>query len=365
MTFKAQPLFPGMLHDCASRLGRNRSMSAVSPDEDDITAMGWSGVLIPERFGGSGGTVADLAAIIDGLAPYGVLLPVIERCAIAPILLGAVEGNPENEQFLAHAASGDIRVAPLVGSTGDWTRKRVDASTSGEGFTLTGQVNGVDVTKGATHYLILSDMASGDDTRAALFLVAAQSLPAPLREYRTIDGFQTADFVLSGFAVPASACIAVGHPVESAIAQAESVAMLMTCVDCVSTIGALVEQTAEYLNNRVQFGVALSTFQALRHRLADVYIRYESSRGLVEQNLRITDPKLLANRRDLRLAKLCVGEASRFAAQSTIQLHGGMGVSEEMLAARLAKRLLTNEFRYGDRLRQAAMLSTKTMEVAA
>ena len=132
-----------------------------------------------------------------------------------------------------------------------------------------------------------------------------------------------------------------------------------TCVDSVATLGALIEQTIAYLNGRVQFGVAIATFQAPRHRMADVYVRYESVRGMVEECVRGDGLEHSAHLRHLRLMKLCVGDIGRFAAESAIQLHGGMGMSEEVLAARLAQRLLANEFRYGDRLFHATALSAQ------
>lgn len=361
MTFIAKPIFPGMLYDAAARLSHDYSDNTTDSDEDIIATMGWPSVLIAEKYGGSDGTIEDLAAIVEGLAPRGIRLPVVERCAIAPILLHAAAGDDQNERWLCRLADGTARIAPLVGSSPGLSRTRLVATPSATGFRLDGIVEGVAVAASATHYVLLATIPGNDQgaTRAALFVVGADALPEPLRRYQTIDGCYTTDFAFRSFAADAKDCIAVGKPVDRAIQYAEDVALVITCVDSVATLGALIEQTIAYLNGRVQFGVQLSTFQVLRHRLVDMYVRYESARGMVEQCVRAGGLNRSTHLRNLSLMKLCVGETGRFSAETAIQLHGGMGMCEEVLAARLAQRLLASEFRYGDRLFHSTALSTR------
>jgi hypothetical protein len=205
----------------------------------------------------------------------------------------------------------------------------------------------------ATHYLIFAKQTSSDE--ALIFLVAAAELPAPTKHYRSIDGVQTVDLTFENTAVPNRQCLIQGPEAVAAITAAQNMALLATSVDTVSAMGSLLEQTIQYLKTRTQFEVTLSSFQALRHRTVEMYVRYESARGMLQECLRhsLTDTD---QPRRLALLKLCLGEAARFSAQAAIQLHGGMGMSEETLAARLAQRLITNEYRYGDRLFHAKAL---------
>jgi alkylation response protein AidB-like acyl-CoA dehydrogenase len=361
MAFKFEPLFPGMLHDAASRIAQDQPEGPSRDEQDLIAAMGWPAVLVAEQYGGVGGTVADLAAIVEGLAPRGVRLPVVERCALAPVLLRVTAADPRAERWLRSLADGAARIAPLVDTSEGLAQSPPIATESAGGYALNGVVRGVDISVEATHFLILATLASDDRQTAqpVLFIVGADSLPVPTRKYATIDGRLTADFEFQAHAIDSSDCIASGETVGQAVQEAENIALAITCVDTVATLGALIEQTAAYLSNRVQFGVALSTFQVLRHRLVDVYVRYESSRGMVAQFLREADVDCNAQRRNLQLMKLSLGETARFAAESAIQLHGGMGMSEEVLAARLAQRLLASEFRFGDRLFHSSALTVE------
>jgi alkylation response protein AidB-like acyl-CoA dehydrogenase len=124
----------------------------------------------------------------------------------------------------------------------------------------------------------------------------------------------------------------------------------------VSAMGAALEQTVGYLNTRVQFGQPLASFQALRHRTVDLYVAYETARALMRHLLEQAEAGTPWAARELSLAKLHIGPAARAFAKEVIQLHGGMGLTEELAAVRLAKRLLLVEFEYGDSITRAEAL---------
>lgn len=361
MAFTRQPMSPGMLYDAATRVAAD----AQSGDDgrDVIAEMGWPLVLIPEAIGGMGGTLVDLTAIVEGLAAHGSRLAAIERCAIAPLLLQAAPANP----WLAGLAEGTMSVAPLIGGARGLAVERIAAQPAAGGYRLSGTVRGVQLASTPTHWLVLASIAgeNGAAARSAIFVLDAGQLPAPSAAHVSMDGRRTADFELAGLAVAADRCIAAGSAADAAIAQAGQAALAMICVDTVAALGAMVEQTVVYLNNRVQFGVALSTFQALRHQLVDVYIRYESGRGMITSFLAEAGRDAAGDARRLSLIKLALGEGARFSGETVIQLHGGMGMSEETPAARLAQRVLANEFRFGDRFAHSATLSLRPEPVPA
>jgi alkylation response protein AidB-like acyl-CoA dehydrogenase len=128
----------------------------------------------------------------------------------------------------------------------------------------------------------------------------------------------------------------------------------------VAALAALIRHTVSHLKERHQFGVALSSFQALRHRTADMYVRYLAARGLLVHAFAEHDRMAPDLSRTLQLMKVSLAESARACAEAAIQMHGGMGMSEEVLATRLAQRLITSEFRYGDRLLHSARLLSPT-----
>ena len=355
MTFTTQALVEGPVFDSALRFAANYTGQQQADNLDPIIEMGWAATLIPEQEGGAGGNLDDLVAIIDGLGQHALALPLLERCALTPLLLAAVEQPAMRRRWLNGIANGTYAISTLCTTQPDLGLDALNATidSGGECFTLQGHLLGTTLSTHVTHYLVLAKQTHTE--QAVMFLMDATALPSPTKHYRSIDGVQTVDIMFENISIPIAQCLAQGIPADAAIAAAQNMALLATAVDTVSALGSLLEHTIQYLKTRTQFDVTLSSFQALRHRGVEMYVRYESARGMLQECLRhaLTDPE---QTRRLRLLKLCLGDTARFCAQAAIQLHGGMGMSEETLAARLAQRLITNEYRFGDRLFHAKAL---------
>jgi alkylation response protein AidB-like acyl-CoA dehydrogenase len=343
-------LFPGMLLDAAGRYAQDHAGAQELPG-DPIRELGWTATIVPEEAGGVGGTMADLGSVVEGLATHGLHLPVVETCAVVPLLLQAA--SPDiGYRWLEAVADGSSQVAPLTALSASLEDTVVQARRVDGGHALSGEVSGVDVSLPATHYLV----PTVEDGETALFLVDAERIGAPVATYRTMEGRRGADFRLTSLTVPDGACIARGAAARDALVAADNAALLLTAADTVAALAALIQQTVTHLKERKQFGVALATFQVLRHRTADMYVKYLGAKGLLVHCVQELEQGAPDLRRTLRLAKVSLAETARACAESAIQMHGGMGVSEEVLATRLAQRLLASEFRYGDRLAHVAHL---------
>ncbi|MGJ7506425.1 acyl-CoA dehydrogenase family protein [Variovorax sp. GT1P44] len=349
MSTSFHSLFPGMLLDAADRFAQDHA-TAQDLRGDPVRELGWTATLVPEEAGGVAGSLSDLGSIVEGLAAHGLHLPVIETCAVVPLMLRAAAPDIAN-RWLEAVADGSVQIAPLTALSATPDELVVRARHLDIGYELRGTVHGVDISLPATHYLAPADA----DGEAAIFLVDAERI-APSARYRTMEGRRGADFVLSGLALPEAACLARGAAARDALAAATDAALLLSATDTVAALAALIQQTVSHLKERRQFGVTLSTFQVLRHRLADMYVKYLGAKGLVIHCFREQAQGAADLRRTLRLAKVSLAESARACAEAAIQMHGGMGVSEEVLATRLAQRLIASEFRYGDRLTHAAHL---------
>ncbi|SEK08539.1 Acyl-CoA dehydrogenase [Variovorax sp. OK605] len=355
------PLFPGMLLDAAARFAQDNENTKDFAGTDPVREMGWTCTLVPEAAGGVGGTLGDLASIVVGLAAHGVHLPVVETCAVAPLLLQAA-GADISARWLEAVCEGSAKIAPLTALSASLDDIAVTAKQLDIGYAFTGEVKGVDVSLAATHYIVPAVLQGSDET--ALFLVDLEHMPAPAATYRTMEGRRSADFRLDGVTVPAVACIARGAAADAAIEQADNAALLLTAADTVAALTTLIEQTVKHLQERRQFGVALASFQVLRHRTADMYVRYLCAKGLMLHAFQEHERGAANLRRTLRLMKVALAETARLCAEGAIQMHGGMGVSEEVLATRMAQRLLASEFRYGDRMTHASRLLYSPAEAA-
>jgi alkylation response protein AidB-like acyl-CoA dehydrogenase len=357
MTNSFYPLFPGLLLDSAARYAQNQTSSPLAGDPKhnlrDLREMGWVCTLVPEEFGGVGGTIADLSAIIEGLATHGVQLPMVEAYAIAPLLLQAAPNNIA-ACWLSALCDGSATIVALTSLSSPLDAITVAVRRLNGGYELNGKILGVDYSLEASHYLVPARFEKTGEL--AIFLLERERFSAPTTFFRTIEGRHAADFTLASLSASPSDCISQGNTAAIALNRANNAALMLTAVDTVAAIAALIEQTVAHLTDRRQFGVALASFQALRHRSADMYVRYLAARGLVHHAFGEYERAAPDLARTLQLMKISLAESARTCAEAAIQMHGGMGMSEEVKATRLAQRLLASEFRYGDRLLYTARL---------
>jgi alkylation response protein AidB-like acyl-CoA dehydrogenase len=150
----------------------------------------------------------------------------------------------------------------------------------------------------------------------------------------------------------------------AALEEAIDIGIAALCAEAIGVMDKLVAVTVEYMNTRKQFGVAIATFQALRHRIADVNMQLELARSMSYfASLKLGEPAA-ARRRAIAQAKLQLGQSMRFVGQQCIQLHGGIGVTDEYIASHYFKRLTVMEMRYGDTLHQLGEVAARMQDTA-
>jgi alkylation response protein AidB-like acyl-CoA dehydrogenase len=200
--------------------------------------------------------------------------------------------------------------------------------------------------------LIVSGRSSGgqrDEEGITLFAVPADAPGVHITEYRLLDGQRAADVRFDGVQVGPDAVIGQPGAGWAILDAALDYGAGLLCAESVGAMDALFAATLDYLKTRQQFGVPIGKFQALQHRMADMYIHLEQARSmalLAAVRLRDGDPG--ARRQAVSAAKYRVGQAARFVGQQAVQLHGGMGVTDELPAAHYFKRLSTIELTLGD-----------------
>ena len=374
MAWIPSPLFSGDLHDTATRLAAHlaqgtRGFSTKAPPSEgtqgwaQMLELGWQGVWIAESDGGFGGSFADLASIVEALGRHSVVTPLIARAGVVPAMLRCFAAQPKVRALLEEHAAGSISICPVLSSSGEL---RDSSSTEaaprvGADGRLSGQLRGIDLTEPASHLLFATHNAEGDHQ---LVMMEAALLLAHARHYSSNDGRRCADIDVSGFALPEGVVVSEGQSVHQALAAGLSAGALLSCAEAVGAAAGLVSLTIDYLNTRVQFGVALSTFQALRHRLVEMYVAYENTFGMTRHLVLVHDanPQPL---KDILTAKLYMNQVSRQVGETAIQLHGGMGMTTETLAARMAVRAITGAFDWGDSAQCLDWLAAHTLAEAS
>lgn len=365
MPFHAEPMFPGDLYDTTLRVassaattaGADADVQASSAAWRQFLDLGWQAVLVAEASGGAGASLGDIAAIAEAAGRHALAAPLVERCAVTPTLLSRIVGNPAADALLSDIASGEASVCPLLALDETAPTARLQRAH----VALDGCLRGADLTEPVTHLLALVAL----DGKDALVLLPRAALAGPIglaRSYIGIDARSTTDIDITGLALPEAAVLLHGDSVRPLVDHANAVGALLSCAQMVGAIGAMIEQTIEYLSMREQFGVALATFQALRHKVVEMYVAYENVRGMVRQQVQGLDGMGSAlpgreARRELALVKLYLAVTGRQVAETAIQLHGGIGMSRELPAARLAMHALACSQRWGDRFSQLDWLA--------
>jgi alkylation response protein AidB-like acyl-CoA dehydrogenase len=170
-----------------------------------------------------------------------------------------------------------------------------------------------------------------------------------VKDYGTFDGQRAADIELKKVTVPAANLIGAEGKAFAAIEAAHEQAISALCGEAVGIMKAVNATTLEYTKNRKQFGQPISRFQVLQHRMADMFLHSEQARSMSYlAAIKCLDPDAGERRRALSAAKVVIGQAGRFIGQQAVQLHGGMGMTDELMVSHYFKRLAAIDLTFGD-----------------
>jgi alkylation response protein AidB-like acyl-CoA dehydrogenase len=308
----------------------------------DMAANGWLAAVLPEAYGGLGGSVADTALIAQQLGRGLLVEPYLGNGVLAPQTLLAAASEDQKTTLLPVIADGARRLALAYSEPGTRSNPAL-ATTRAEaqdgGYRLTGRKTLVLGGAGADAYLVSA--VTGDDAGISLFLVDATSAGLTVTVLPLHDGSQAAELSLDGVSVPAAnlvGAIGAGLPaLRTGIAH--GIAAL--CAELVGGMERAIEMTAEYLKVRQQFGVAIGTFQALQHRMSDMAADHELARSMLYALLAALENDAPAQRDTIASqAKSLIGRLAKTVCGQAIQLHGGIGMTEECAVGHYFKRAI-------------------------
>lgn len=315
-----------------------------------LTELGMTALPVPEEHGGFSGTAVDMFLVMQELGRGLVVEPYFATVLGAEFLrLGGGHGA-----LLARVASGELKLSCGLGerqSRHDLHDIATQARRSGEGFRLAGEKKVV--LHGAAAGIVVVSARTGGGQRdpdgISLFAVPADAPGVTVTAYRTLDGMRAADVRLEDVAVPADSLVGPEGEGGAILEAAADYGAALLCAEALGAMQALFDTTLDYLKTRQQFGVPLGKFQSLQHRMADMAIHLEQARSMaLLAAVRLAQGGADERRRTVSAAKWRVGQAARFIGQQAIQLHGGMGVTDELPASHYFKRLSMIEMTLGD-----------------
>jgi len=316
--------------------------------------MGLLGVPFAEEHGGFGGTAVDVMLVMEALGESLVVEPYWVNVGLAGRLIARGGSEAQQKRVLPALIQGKQRLAfAHTERTARYDLAHVGtrARRSGGGFTLEGEKRAV-LHGGSADTLIVSARTSGGDTDATgigLFLVDRGTPGVTVKEYRTIDELRAADVWLSDVAVGAEAQLGDEGRALPLIEDAADYATALLCAEAVGAIRFANEATLDYLKTRRQFGVPIGSFQALQHRMVDMVISYEQARSMAcLACVKVDTAPPTERRHAVSAAKIKVADACRHVSQEAVQLHGGMGMTEELKISHTFRRLTMIGQTFGD-----------------
>ena len=273
--------------------------------------MGLTGLPVSTEHGGFGGGAVDLMGVMEAFGEALVVEPYLSHV----LATRAMERGGATE-LLPGVIEGSVKLA--------WAHGRVSAKQRGKAWTLDGELRGVIGAPIADHLVVAAQR---------LFLVKKPQV----RAHRTMDERLAGDVVLRGVAA---------QPLEGALDDLVDFGTALVCAEAVGVMKFACDTTLEYLKTRKQFGVTIGTFQALQHRMVDMFISLEQARSMA--CLACSRADAGGDPKSISAAKIKIADAARHISQESVQLHGGMGMSEELKVSHAFRRLTALAREFGD-----------------
>ena len=318
--------------------------------------MGVLGLTIAQDAGGFGEVPASLLPVHVELGRGLVAEPVIPSAVMGAALIQAC-GAQARQRWLPGIASGECVVSVAWQEPGRRYEARPDvcrAVRSGAGWRLDGAKHLVWHGAAAQAWWV---SARDENGATVLLAVPADAAGVRVTDTPTLDGVRCARLDFAGVALPADALLAQGAQADAALAEALQWGTAALCAHAAGAMERLLEITVDYLKTRQQFGQPLASFQALQHRLAEMLVAKELTLSMAYVAVAaLTEPDAAQRRRMLASAKLEAARAGRQVAQMAVQLHGGMGMTDELEVGDYFKRLTVVDLLLGDSAEQLAVL---------
>ena len=307
---------------------------------ETFAGIGLLGLPFSSDYGGFGGGALDMMSVMEAIGEGLMVEPYLSTVGLAAQLVARSATQAQKEKILPQVIEGKLRMAfahTEEGARYDLAHVALRATKSAAGYVLDGEKRVVLHAPMAGQLVVSARGERG----ISLFLVDPKSRGITLKPYRTLDELRAADIAFKGVNVPAAALIGTEGGALPLIEEVTDYATALLCAEAVGALKFANDTTLEYLKTRKQFGVPIGAFQALQHRMVDMVISYEQAKSMASLACaRIDAEKNPAERkRVISAAKIRVADACRHVSQEAVQLHGGMGMSEELKVSHTFRRL--------------------------
>ena len=315
--------------------------------------LGWLGISLSEESGGFGGSALETMIIMEEFGKALVVEPFLETIVLSAGLIDSCGNKNQKKEILEKVILGKMHLALAFAepqSRFNLSDVNTEAKQDGNSYILNGYKSVV-MNGPNADMLIISARTSGnprDKNGISLFLIDSKSSGISSRHYSTVDGRKASEISLENVKVDSDFLLGKKEQGYEELEKAIDLATLAICGEAVGAMEVLYKTTVEYTKTRKQFGQAIGKFQVLQHRMVDMFMEYEQSKSLL---LMATIKKVEGSpdsKKSISGLKYQIGKASKFIGQQAVQLHGGMGVTEELNVGHFFKRLTTISTIFGN-----------------
>ena len=337
---------------------RRRRLAAGEETSDAVWSqladLGLLGLNVPEADGGLGGSPVETLIVMQALGRALVVEPYLSNAVVTAPLLARLGTDAQREALLPAIVAGERRVVLATYEPNahfELAHVATAATPRGQGWMLNGHKSVV-VGAESADVLVVSARTSGaasDERGISLFLVPVEGEGISRRIVPTIDGLRAAEISLEGVHVGADAMLGPADAAYGELERAVDQGIAGLCAEAVGAMEQLLDMTAEHLRTRRQFGQPIGHFQALQHRAADMAIAIEQARSTaLLAAAKVESEDRNERRRAISAAKVMAGRSGRYVGEQAVQLHGGMGMTDDLAVGWYFKRLVAIDLTYGD-----------------
>jgi len=308
---------------------------------------------LPEAYGGLGGGPVETMVVMEEFGKALVVEPFVSTVVVGGGFFSHGGSDAQKEEWLAKIASGEAVIAFAFAepqgrfNLADLTTA---AKKSGANYVLNGQKAVVLGGPWADTLIVTARTSGGqrDSKGVSVFVVDKKSKGVATRDYPTIDGLHASEITFENVEVPAANLIGTADDGLKLVEQVTDEAIAAHASEAVGCMKVLLDATVEYTKTRKQFGVPIGKFQVLQHRMVDMFINYEQSASITYMVTLKLGESEVERKKAASAAKVQIGRAGRFVGQQAVQLHGGMGMTDELNVGHHFKRLTMLDALYGN-----------------
>lgn len=327
--------------------------------------LGLLGASLPEDHGGLGGGPVETMIVMEEFGRALVVEPYVQTVVVGGNFFALGGSESQKSEWLPKIAGGEAVLAfAFTEPQGryNFADLTTTAKKQGSGFVINGYKAVVLGAPWADALIVTARTAGSqrEENGVTIFVVDKKSPGVSTRDYPTIDGLRASEITFENVEVPADAVVGTVDAGLELVEQVTDYAIAAHCAEAVGAMKVLLDTTVEYSKTRKQFGVPIGKFQVLQHRMVDMFMHREQAASITLMVTLKLGESAVERKKAASAAKVQIGKAGRFIGQNAVQIHGGMGMTDELNVGHYFKRLTMLDALYGNvdhHLRRYASLS--------